>query len=153
MNERPIQLLIFRTDSNFDGYTPTFVHLPYTPYREKDLAFVFDILKLPVPLLTIWKGNMMQGWEYPIEFQLHVAETYFKQYIPPCAHEWVRQIESDLEICYKCETHRFKGRDCHHSWKLLPGHLQTCEKCHYIRKQIITPHSMADVEQQWEMEP
>jgi hypothetical protein len=98
-------------------------------YRKNDKLFIFNITRLPKELTTIWKGSSYAGWEYPIEFQYHVAETYLLPYLiedTECKHEYEKMCDADT-LYYKCK------------------------KCQWLSH--ITPTSMADVEQQTDYVP
>ena len=84
-------------------------------------AFWFDITKLPKELTTIWKGNPYQNWEYHLNFQYHVAETYLERYsfdIP--------KTMSDVE---QQTTYEPNWKKCDHDWESHFWKNRTIYKC------------------------
>ena len=85
MSETGKTYLIFRYDEEEQYlYKTIFINekqLENECFSNHQYIFCFDVLKLPHELLTIWKGNLDQGWDYPLQFQLHVAQIYLEQYI------------------------------------------------------------------------
>ena len=85
MSETGKTYLIFRYDEEEQYlYKTIFINekqFEWEYYSDQKYIFCFDVLKLPHELLTIWKGNLNQGWDYPLQFQFHVAQTYFDRYI------------------------------------------------------------------------
>lgn len=80
---RKLKLIWFRKSGygeEFDAVHFTSLTTHYGNLRDDIDIFIFDILRLPLDLLLIWKGGPVQGYDFPIEFQHHVASTYFDSY-------------------------------------------------------------------------